>query len=148
MAESIRALIVDGDTLFRRATRTVLESSGCVTVVGEAKDGAEAIELLREFEPDVILLDIDTLHAEGLQTVARINELYPNGKIIMLNNHGQEHLVLDAFRRGARGHLVKGRNDAVEILAAIQAVGRGESVLSPFMAGWILDEITRMRSVE
>ena len=143
MDNPIRILIVDGDAVSRRAIRTLLENVDGVMVVGEAKDEQEATALVRELWPDVILLDVETSPSDDLEMVAQISELSPASKVIVLGIQGQEHLVLDAFRKGAHGHLVKGRSTPFEIAEAIRAVSRGESVLSSHVAGRILDEIAQ-----
>jgi DNA-binding NarL/FixJ family response regulator len=143
MDNPIRILIVDDDALFRQTIRTLLENADGVMAVGEAKDGQEATALVRELRPDVVLLDVDGLRSNSLQALVRIRELSPDSKIVMLSVQGQEHLVFDALRKGAHGHLVKGESTPLEIVEALRAVTRGESVLSPHMAGWILDEIVQ-----
>lgn len=148
MANPIRVLIVDENDLFRQATRALLESAEGITAVGEAKDRQEAIELIRELQPDVVLWGVDTLRPDDLQTVALISELCPYSKIIVLSVKGQERLALEAFRKGARGYLVKGKSKPPEIVEAIRTVSRGGAILSPGMAGWILDEISQKRQHE
>jgi len=145
MGAPIKTLVVDGDAPFREAIRALLENAEGMTVVGEAQDERAAIALVRELQPDVILLDVGTLSADGLRSVAQIRELSPESKVIMLGVRGQERLVLDAFRKGARGHLVKGESTLLEIVGAIRSVGRGDAILSPRMAGWILDEMAQKR---
>jgi len=145
MDNPIRTLIVDDDALFCQAIRTLLENTDGMMAIGEAKDGQKATALARALQPDVILLNVDTLPSDSLQTVARIHELSPGSKMIMLGAHGQEHLVLDAFRKGAHGHLVKGKSTPPEIVEAIRAVSRGDAILSPRMAGWIFDEMACQR---
>ena len=145
MNDPIKVFIADNDDLLRQRTRELLESADGITVEGEAKDGQQAIALIRETRPDVILLDIGTLQAGGLQTVERICELLPCTKMIILNDDGQEQLVLDAFRKGALGHLVKGKVRPAEIVQVIRTVSRGEAILSPGVAGCILDEVVQKR---
>jgi DNA-binding NarL/FixJ family response regulator len=77
--------------------------------------------------------------------LTQISELSPDSKVVVLGVRGQERLVLDAFRKGARGHLVRGESTPLEIVEAIRAVSRGDTVLSPRMAGWILDEMAQTR---
>jgi len=137
----IKVSIVDDDDLFRQRTRALLESADGIAVVGEAKDGQQAIALIRQTRPDVILLTVGTRHASNLQTVVQIGELFPHTRIIVLNDDGQEQLVLEAFREGALGHLVKGKARPAEIVQAVRAVSRGEAILSPGVAGCMLDEV-------
>lgn len=137
----LKVLIVDNDDSFHQKTRALLESTEGITVVGEARDGREAIALVRETCPDVILLDIDTPHASNLETVVQIREQFPHIKIIVLHGDGQEQLALDALRKGALGHLVKEKAQPAEIVRAIRTVGRGEAIISPSTAGRILDEV-------
>ena len=141
MNELIRVTIVGSDELFYQRTREVLESVDGITVVGERKGGQSATDLISETRPDVILLDLGALQAGGLQIVAEICDLFPATKVIVFNEEGQEPLVLEAFRQGAQGHLVKGKAQPAEIVEAIRAVNRGEAILSPGLAGSILDEV-------
>jgi DNA-binding NarL/FixJ family response regulator len=141
--DSIKVSIVDDDDLFRQRTRALLEEADGITVVGEAKEGPQAMALIRETRPDVILLDVSARPASNLQTMAQIFELFPEAKLIVLNDDGQEQFVLEAFRKGALGHLVKGKAQPAEIVAAIRAVNGGKAILSPGVAGCILDEVVR-----
>ena len=90
MSNQIKVAIVDDDDPYRRRTRALLESAEGITVVGEARDGQEAISLIRETDPDVILLGIDTPHASNVEPIAQIRELSPCTKIIILHDEGQE----------------------------------------------------------
>ena len=142
MDDPIKVFIVDDD-LLRQRMRALLEGADGITVVCEAKDGQQAIALIREARPDVILMDISTRPASNLQAVGQICELFPHTKVIVLNETGQEQLVLDAFRKGALGHLLKGKAQPAEIVEAIRAVNRGKAILSPGVAGCILDEVVQ-----
>jgi DNA-binding NarL/FixJ family response regulator len=136
---------VDDDDVYRQRTRALLESTEGVTVVGQARDGREVISLIRETDPDVILLGIGTSHASNVEPVAQIRESFPRAKIIILHDEGQDQLVLDVLRKGALGHLVREKASPSEIVAAIRAVSRGEAVISAGVAGRILDQVIRER---
>jgi DNA-binding NarL/FixJ family response regulator len=123
----------------------LLEGANGITVVGEAKEGRQAIALIRETCPDVILLDISARPASDLQAMVHICVLFPDAKIIVLSGEDQEQLALDAFKKGALGHLVKQKAQPIEIVQAIRAVSRGEAVLSPAIAGCILDKVIQER---
>ena len=145
MSNQIKVAIVDDDDPYRRRTRALLESAEGITVVGEARDGQEAISLIRETDPDVILLGIATPHASNVEAIAQIRELSPRAKIVILHDEGQEQLVLDVLRNGALGHLVREKAPPTEIVAAIRAVSRGEAVISSGVAGRILDQVMQER---
>jgi DNA-binding NarL/FixJ family response regulator len=147
MANPIKVSIVDDDDVFRQGMRAWLESADGITVVGEARDGQQAITLIRETRPDVVLLDIGTRHASSLQAVAQVCAWFPQTRIIVLHDAGQEELVLDALRQGALGHLVKGKIQPAGVVQAVRAVSRGEAILSPDIAGCILNETAQKRKV-
>ncbi len=140
MRDPIKVAIVDDDDTFRRQTRALIEGAELVTVVGEAQDEQGALDLARDQRPDVILLSLETC---GPQAAAQMRKLSPGTQVIVWNAPGQERLVLEAFRQGALGHLVKGQAQPDEIIRAIHIVSRGEAVLSPGMAGHILDEVVQ-----
>jgi DNA-binding NarL/FixJ family response regulator len=145
--DPIKVLIVSDDDLLRQRMRTVLESATGFTIVGQTQDGGEAIDLIhgmcRETHPDVVLLEIDTPHTSNLETVAQIRALFPHIRIIVLNDDGQQGSVLEAFRKGALGHLVKDRAQPTEIVNAIRAVSRGKAIINSNVAGRMLDQIVQ-----
>jgi DNA-binding NarL/FixJ family response regulator len=145
VSDPIKVSILDDDDSFRQRTHAFLEGADGITVVSEAKGGQEAITLIGETRPDVILLDISASHTSSLQMVGQICELFPQIKIIVLDDDGEERLVLEAFRKGALGHLVKGKAQPAEIVEAIRAVNRGKAILSPGVAGRILDKVIQER---
>jgi DNA-binding NarL/FixJ family response regulator len=136
----IKVVVVAADDEFRQRLCALLESAGGITVVGEVPKIRRAAGAIREVHPDVVLLDMGT---GGLQVVTQTRALFPHARIIVLNEGGQERMVLDAFRRGALGHLVKGKFQPSEIVAAVRVVHRGQVVLSPDVAGRMLDEVAR-----
>lgn len=148
MNHPIRVLIVDDDEALRRRVCEVIESAESITIAGQAQNGQEALALVRELRPDVILVDIGTSSTENLQTVAQISRSFPDVRIVVLNEDGQGQQVLDAFRKGALGHLRKESAQSAELVHAIHAAGRREAILSPDVAGHILDEVARERKNE
>jgi DNA-binding NarL/FixJ family response regulator len=146
MNDSVSILIVDGDDVFRQTVCAQLENEDGLTVVGEARDAQSAIEQSGALEPDVILLGLNTLCPDHVQTVVCISERYPHSKILVLSNcDGLERSVLDVFRKGAQGYLNKGSSRMADIVEAVHTVSRGGAVLSPGVAGWILGEVSQMR---
>lgn len=133
----IQVLIVDNESAFLQKARTSLESAGGITVVGTATDEQEAVMIVRETHPDVVLLDID------LERIAPILTLSRHSKIIVTHALGQERLVLEALKKGALGHLIREKVHPDEIVAAVRAVYRGEAVISSGIAGRILDQVFR-----
>jgi NarL family two-component system response regulator LiaR len=144
----IKVLVVDDDEVFRQRIRKVLESAESITIAGQAQNSHEAMALARELHPDVVLVDIGTSPKENLHIVAQISKWFPDVRIVVLNEGKQEQQVLDAFRRGALGHLSRERAQSVELVHAIRAAARGEAILSPDIAGHILDEVARERKNE
>jgi DNA-binding NarL/FixJ family response regulator len=145
MNNPIRTFILDDDDWFCQTVLTFLENSDDVTVVGTATNNEEALARIGKLQPDIILLSVNTFSMNDSHIVIRIRELSPASKLIILSLHNQEHLVLEGFRQGALGHLVKWQSQPLEILSALRAVNRGEAVLSPRMAGRILDEMARQK---
>jgi DNA-binding NarL/FixJ family response regulator len=125
----LRVLIADDHLLVRAGIRALIESLGGVTVVGEATDGRELIELAGQLRPDIALLDISMPGLNGLEAAARIREQLPATRVIILSMHANEGYVRQALKAGATGYLLKSA-DAAELRAALQAVSKGEVFLS------------------
>jgi DNA-binding NarL/FixJ family response regulator len=141
----IKVLIVDDDEVFRHRVCEVLESAESITIAGWAQNSREAIVLASELHPDVILVDIGT-SLENLRIVAQVSKSSPDVRIVVLNENGQEQQVLDALRLGALGHLSRESAQSTELVHAICAASRREAILSPDVAGHILDEVARERN--
>ncbi len=139
----INVLIAENNVPFRQAVCAWLNDADGVTVVGEAQDKSETLELIRMRRPDVILLDVDLLHLDDPQQTTQISELYPGIKVIVLSATDQDLLVLKALKEGAVGYLIKEECLPHEIVEAVCAVSRGEAVLTPRMLGGILDEMAQ-----
>jgi DNA-binding NarL/FixJ family response regulator len=107
-----------------------------VKVVGEAKDGREALRLVKERKPDLILMDVAMPGLNGLEATARVSKEFPDVRVIILSMYANEEYVREAINAGAAGYLVK-RSAATELERAITAVARGEKYFSPLVSAHV-----------
>ena len=142
-AEDIRVLVVDDQALFRRGLQMVLRTVAGIDVVGEAADGSEALERVRELVPDVVLMDVRMPAMNGIEAARRIRSEVPGTRILMLTMSEDEADLFEAVKAGANGYLLK-EVSIDEVAEAIRAVGRGHSLLSPSMASKLLDEFSAL----
>ena len=127
-----RVLLVDDQALLRSGLRVLIDSAGDLEVVGEASDGAEAVELARETRADVVLMDIRMPGTDGIEATRAItaDDDLAGVRVLVLTTFELDEYVLEAIRAGASGFLGKGV-DGPELLEAIRIVARGEALLSP-----------------
>ncbi len=142
---SIRVLIADDHRIVRQGLCHVCQLGG-LTVVGEAKDGQEAVKLARKLRPDVILMDINMPVLDGVQATRLVVEANPSARVIILTMYRQDRYVFEAVKAGARGYLLKDV-DEQDLVAAIRAVHQGEALINPNMAVKLLDEFRRLSQV-
>ena len=135
----IRILIADDHTLVRQGLCQLCEGMGGFAVVAEAEDGAQAVMFACMTRPDVILMDIIMPDMDGVEAIRQIIAETPAARIIALTMYRQEQYMLDAIRAGARGYLLK-TVDARELIAAIEAVHRGDYLIDPIIASRVLSE--------
>ena len=138
----IRVLIADDHRIVRQGLRHVCELGG-ITVVGEAEDGREAVKLARQLRPDVILMDINMPVLDGVQATRLIVDANLSARVIILTMYRQDRYVFEAIKAGARGYMLKDV-DEQDLVAAIQAVHRGEALVNPSLAVSLLDEFRRL----
>jgi DNA-binding NarL/FixJ family response regulator len=143
----IRVMVVDDHPIWREGVRGDLERSGIATVVAEAADGGEAIDLAHEEMPDVVLMDLNLPTVSGVDAIRRIVEDAPHVRVLVLSASGEEEDVLEAVKVGATGYLLKSATGA-EIVDAVQRVNRGEPVFTSGLAGLVLTEFRRVASRE
>lgn len=125
----IRVLLVDDQTLVRLGFRMVLEAESDLTVVGEARDGAEAVRMAIETRPDVILMDVRMPTLDGIEATRRIITANPHARIIILTTFDLDEYAFGGLRAGASGFLLKdARPD--ELISAIRAVAIGDAAVS------------------
>ncbi|RIH88713.1 response regulator transcription factor [Calidithermus roseus] len=135
----IRILLADDHALFRQGLRSLLEAEADFRVIGEAKDGREALRHALEARPDIILMDIQMPGLDGVQATQEILREWPQAKVIMLTMYRQDAYVFEAVKTGARGYLLKDA-DAKELLEAIRRVQAGEVLLDAEMAEQIIQD--------
>jgi len=128
----VKVLLVDDQTLVRAGFRVLLERGEGIEVVGEAADGAEAIEAVRRSRPDVVLMDIRMPVLDGLEATRRIvtDERLAGVRVVMLTTYELDEYVFEALRVGASGFLVKD-TEPVELIHGVRAVAQGDALLSP-----------------
>lgn len=132
-ADAISVLLVDDHPVVRQGLRAMLESEAGIDVVGEAGSGEDAVVLATEHEPDVVLLDLRMGAMDGRTAAGHIMTRSPRSKVIIVTTYDDEADILRAVEAGAAGYLLKGSSRA-ELIAAVEAASRGETVLSPSLA--------------
>lgn len=135
----IRVLVVDDHAMFREGIRSLLEGYEDVEIVGEAAQGREAIEKVRQLAPQVVLMDIAMPVMGGLEATRRIQKESPNTRVLVLTQYEDSEYILSLLRAGARGYISKTAT-ASELVSAIRAVHKGESFLYPSAATTLIEE--------
>jgi two-component system NarL family response regulator len=144
----IRVLLADPHALFRRGVRMVLDEEADIEVVAECGDGLEAVDRIAELAPDLVLIDVRMPGLSGIDVTRRARSLVPNVKVAILTVSEDDDDLFAAVRAGATGYLLK-EVSIEELPAAVRAVARGQSLLSPSMATRLLAEFNALsRRVE
>jgi DNA-binding NarL/FixJ family response regulator len=140
---TLRILIADDHSLVRAGFRSLLEKLPGCTVVAEVGDGREALRLIAQLQPDVVLMDVKMPTLNGLEATARISRDHPNVRVVILSMYTNEEYVLQALRAGAVAYLLK---DAAttELQLAIHAAVRGEMYLSPSISKRVLQDYIQL----
>ncbi len=135
----IKVLIADDHTLVRQGIRSLLALTADIEIVGEAADGRQAVEKVRQLAPDVVLMDLAMPKMGGLEATRRIRKEFPATKILVVTQYDDSEYVIPVIEAGARGFITK-MASPLELASAIQAVYRGESFLSPSAAAILVEE--------
>lgn len=132
-------LIADDQGLLRAGLRALLSKESDLKVIGEADNGATALNLAKELSPEVILLDISMPDLDGIEATKRLKKILPEAKVLIITVHEDEGLLQEAIRAGAAGYIVK-RAVESELIDAIRAVRRGDMYIHPTMTRALLKD--------
>jgi len=144
MGDVIRLLIADDHLIVRQGLRLILETEDGFELVGEASDGAEAVQLAGELRPDVILMDLRMPGMDGLTAIEQLAEKQPEIAIVILTTLNEDDLMVRGLRAGAKGFLLKD-TDRETLFDSIRAAARGETLLKPDVMSRLLAQ-TRTQS--
>jgi DNA-binding NarL/FixJ family response regulator len=143
----IRVLVVDDHPVVRAGLVQLLEEAQDVALAGLAEDGDEALAIVREQAPDVVLMDLEMPGMDGIEATTRIRELAPGTQVVVLTSFSDSERILDALDAGAVGYLLKA-GDPDELLRGIRSAAKGESPLAPKAASAVLAARTGSRPAE
>jgi DNA-binding NarL/FixJ family response regulator len=135
----VRVVIVDDHDLFRSGLRNLLEEEG-VQIIGEAATGQEALDIVREVAPDVVVMDLNMPGMGGVEATRHISTIAPLTRVVMLTISDQDNDVIDAILAGACGYLLKD-SSIHDLIAGIRAASNGESLISPTIASKVLQRV-------
>jgi len=136
---TIRVILAEDHTIVRKGLRSLLEGEEDIEVIGEAGNGKEAITLVEQKKPDIVVMDIGMPELNGLEATRRIKKKFPQTKVLILTMHTNEEYVFEILQAGASGYIVK-KAAPTELVSALRAVEQGESFLSPSISKKVIDE--------
>jgi len=139
---TIRLMLADDHRMLREGLRRSMNDQG-FDVVGEARDGEEAVRLADDLHPDVILMDVTMPEMDGVEATRQIKHERPDVRVVMLTMHADQEVLASAIRAGASGYLVKDCSTE-EIASAVRMAASGETALSPQLAASMLDEVRKL----
>jgi two-component system, NarL family, response regulator DegU len=142
-----KIVIIDDHQLFREGVKRILDFEPTFEVVAEGDDGSEAISLVDQHQPDVVIMDINMPTTNGVEATAELIEKYPESKVIILSIHDDENYVTHALRTGATGYLLK-EMDADALIEAVKVVADGGSYLHPRVTHNLVKEYRRLSADE
>jgi DNA-binding NarL/FixJ family response regulator len=144
--DRVRVLLVDDDDLMRAGLRSVLSSDDTIEVAGEAGDGGEALDRVRETRPHVVLMDIRMPGVDGISATREVLAGSADVKVVVLTTFEDDDYIFDALSAGASGFLLK-RTKPEELISAIHAVADGDSLLSPSVTRRVIDRMATTQPV-
>jgi DNA-binding NarL/FixJ family response regulator len=143
--ERIRTLLAEDDPRLQQAFEELAHDEPSLDLVGVAGDGEHAVQLALQFEPQVVLMDIQMPRLNGIEATRRIKRAVPHVQVVIWTVFGDDQHVFEAIKAGAVGYLLKD-SPADELVAGIHAAARGESLLHPAVAARVIQEFQRIRA--
>jgi two-component system, NarL family, response regulator NreC len=143
MVEIIRIVLVDDHDIVRTGLRSFLEAQGGLLVVGEARDGFQALQIVQDQCPDVVVMDITMPRMDGLEATRKLKGICPQVHVLALTVHEDKQYFFEMLAAGATGYMTK-QAAADELVSAIHAVAQGYVYLQPTLARWLLDDYRRL----
>jgi two-component system response regulator DevR len=137
-----RILLVDDHEVVRLGLKSLLERHPQFDVVGEASSAREAMEIVNNSHPDVVVMDIRLPGTSGIEACEEITGRYPEIKVIMLTSYAEDEMLFSAIRAGASGYILK-QIGGEDLVRALEAVGRGEAMLDPTVTQRVFQEVRR-----
>lgn len=141
--KTVKIVLIDDHKLFREGVKRILEFEDSFEVVAEGDDGNVAVELVEEYQPDIVLMDINMPDVNGVEATAELVERYPDTNVIILSIHDDEHYVMHALKTGAQGYLLK-EMDSNSLVEAIRVVSEGGSYLHPKVTHNLVQEYRKL----
>jgi DNA-binding NarL/FixJ family response regulator len=138
MAKKHRTFIVEDHQLFREGLKSMLSGRGDIEIVGEAENGLDAIEGIRQAQPEMVLLDLSIPKVSGISVMKEIKRALPKTKILALTIHESDQYILEAFDAGVDGYCIKDAS-LQELMVAIDSVLLGKTYISPGISGQVID---------
>ena len=138
----IRVLICDDQDIVRQGLEVILNKASNIEVVGTAEDGAEALELVPQKQPDIVLMDLKMPGMNGIVATQRICDQFPDVQVLVLTTYDADEWVFDAIRSGASGYLLKD-TPREELIRAIEGTVSGKTHIDPDIAGKLLEHAAR-----
>jgi two-component system response regulator DevR len=142
-ARPLRLLVVDDHEVVRQGLVALLDRREHFQVVAEAGTAAEAVEMARKFEPDLVVMDVRLPDGSGIEACREIRAEFPATRVVILTSYPDEEAVLSAIIAGASGYLLK-QIRSRDLVSALESVGRGESLLDPAVTEKVLDRVRRI----
>jgi len=146
-SRTITILLADDHTIVRQGLAKLLDGDGNLCVIGEARNGREAVSKVEELRPDVVLMDIAMPVLNGIEATRQIKKASRNTKVIILSMHSHDRFISELFSLGASGYLLKD-STGDDIIRAIEAAVRGDTYLSPSISRRVVEDYISMKRVK